>query len=170
MFMRLAGACLILLGCGSFGFLIAGNAVREMYALRNLINAIDYMICDLQYKSTPLPALCKSIATTTSGAVSRLFHTLAGELESSESPDVTDGMKKALSRCKELPIMTYQLLERLGQRLGLFDLDGQVRTLDAVRQEAMQMLNACKEGHEVRSRSCKTIAVCAGAAIVILLI
>lgn len=170
MTVKLVGACLVLLGCSSFGFLIVGNAVGEIYALRNFICAIDYMICDLQYKSTQLPTLCKNVATATKGTVSRLFRLLSHELEASQSLDVTVGMKAALSHCQDLPTKTFRLAESLGQRLGVFDLDGQVRILETVRQEAVLTLNACEEGHDARSRSCRTIAVCAGAAIVILLI
>ena len=167
---KIFGACCVLLGCGSFGFLIAGNAVREIRALRNFINAVEYMICDLQYKSTPLPALCKGVSKATSGVVSRSFSLLAQELESNFSPDVSGCVAAVLSRCKDLPETTSGLFFNLGQRMGLFDLDGQVHTLNSLRQECMRVLKTCEEGLEVRSRSCKTIALCAGAAIVILLI
>lgn len=167
---KILGACCILLGCGSFGFLIVGNTMKEIYAVRNFISALDYMICDLKYRSTPLPTLCRDASKATNGIVSRIFLLLAHELESSISADVRGCISTVLSHSKELPEKTSKLFYDFGQRMGLFDLDGQVQMLDTLRKESVRVLTACEEGHVVRSRSCKTIGVCAGAAIVILLI
>ena len=58
----------------------------------------------------------------------------------------------------------------LGRWLGRFDLDGQLKGLDAVRQECRRHLEELNNNREVRLRSYQTLGLCAGAAIAILFI
>lgn len=170
MIIRLIGSGMILFGCASFGVLISQKAKNEISALRNFVIALEYMECELQYRVTPLPDLCRQTGAMTKGSVSKLFYQLSRELESQISPNVSICMASAVNSIKEITPQIAFLSEELGDRLGIFDLDGQVRVLQSIRHEAQSALEKCEKGHEVRSRSCKTIAVCAGAAIVILLI
>jgi len=170
MTIRFIGACFILFSCGSFGFLISRSAKKEIYALENFVIAMEYMECELRYRMTPLPNLCCKTASVTKGTVSKLFELLCSELEAQISPNVSVCMSSALYKCRDVPGKIVVLWESMTERLGIFDLDGQIRVLSSLREEAKNMLKLCKQGHDARSRSYKTIAVCAGAAIVILLI
>ena len=49
------GALMVVAGCGGVGFTMAAAYIREEWALRSLIGALDYMTCELQYRLTPLP-------------------------------------------------------------------------------------------------------------------
>ena len=62
MSIKLIGAALIIAGCDGVGFSMAAAHRREESALRQLIGALDYMGCELQYHLTPLPELCRSAA------------------------------------------------------------------------------------------------------------
>ena len=104
------------------------------------------------------------------GVISNIFSTLHSELESKNSASVSDCMTVTLLKFNEMPEKTARLLKKLGKTLGQFDLNGQVHMLISLRQEADGMLKTCEEGHRIRSRSCKTIALCIGAAIVVLLL
>ena len=167
---RIIGAVLILLGCGSYGFTIAANAGKEIYCLRNLIIAIEYMLCDIAYQSTALPELFKNASKATKGIINRWLSLCAKVLDNRASPSVSACMNTALEHYKDMPPKTRKLIEAMGKRMGHFDVDGQAQMLLSLRREAEQQLKLCEEGHVVRSRSCKTLAICAGAAIVILLI
>ena len=170
MMVRLIGAGMILFSCGSFGFLISKSAKNEIITLKNFILAMEYMECELQYRMTPLPELCRATASVTKGKINKLFQMLSRELESQISPNVSMCMASALCSCREFSPRVKQLLEELGKKLGIFDLEGQLSMLRSLRKEAQHALKLCQEGYEIRSRSYKTIAICAGAAIVILLI
>jgi len=150
--------------------MIAANAGKEIHSLRNLIIAIEYMLCDIEYKSTALPELFKNASKATKGIINRWLSLCAKELENGASPSVRSCVNTSLERYRDMPPKTRQLIEALGQKMGHFDVDGQAQMLLSLRREAEQQLKLCEEGHVVRSRSCKTLAICAGAAIVILLI
>lgn len=170
MSIRIAGAILVIVGCGSFGFLIAAAHRREETILRQLLTALDYMQCELQYRLTPLPELCRQVAAGYSGAVRSVFFLLATELEDQISPDVERCMEHVLSKLKDLPKLTREAMELLGRSLGRFDLDGQLKGLEAVRQECRRNLEALAQNRDVRLRSYQTLGLCAGAALAILFI
>lgn len=167
---KLIGAILIISGCGGFGFKIASTHVRQERTLRNLIGILDYMECELQYRLTPLPVLCRQAAAESDGILRNLFLALTHELEDQIAPDVDRCMTAAMSKIKNIPFFTMEALEMLGRSLGRFDLNGQLKGLDAVRQECRRKLEELNNNREVRLRSYQTLGLCAGAAIAILFI
>ena len=82
------GAVLIILGCGGAGFSFSIAYRREEQLLQQLLAALDYMSCELQYRMTPLPELCRQTANGRKGVIGKLFQNLASELDSQISPDV----------------------------------------------------------------------------------
>lgn len=170
MSLKLIGAILIISGCGSFGFKIAAAHVRQERTLRNLIGILDYMECELQYRLTPLPVLCRQAATEADGVIRDVFLALTHELEDQISPDVEHCMTAALSKIKNIPTLTNESLLLLGRSLGRFDIDGQLKGLDSVRQECRRNLEYLNQNRDVRLRSYQTLGLCAGAAIAILFI
>ena len=170
MIIKWIGAALILVSCGSFGVIIAANHKNEVNTLKKLISALDYMECELQFRMYALPDLCRQTAGETEGILRRVFAMLANELEDQISPDVRHCMQSVLAKVKDVPVHTLVCLHLLGDSLGRFDLQGQLKGLEAVRQECRLKLNKLMGNSEVRIRSYQTLGLCAGAALVILLI
>lgn len=164
------GAICVLAACGGFGFQIAATQKREEHSLLQLLRVLDFAECELQYRLTPLPDLCRNAAAECSGALNELFLCLSRELEDQISPNATSCMQAALGRVKNLPTQTGEVLLMLGASLGKFDLGGQIRGIDSVRHECNRRLDALSENQDVRLRSYKTLGLCAGAALVILFI
>ncbi len=170
MIIKILGALFVILGCGGFGFMIAANARREMLALRQLITALDFMECELNYRMTPLPQLCRSTAAVTNGCIQRVFICLAEELESQNEGNVNNCILSTIHRCPDIPKYAAQRLTELGQSLGKFDLNGQVKCVQAINAENVRLLDRIRLDHNTRLRSYKTLGLCAGAALVILFI
>ena len=78
-------------------------------------------------------------------------------------------MKAVLAKSKDIPRHTLESLQNLGNSLGRFDLSGQLKGLEGVRQECRGKLTRLMGNQEVRLRSYQTLGLCAGAALVILL-
>ena len=78
--------------------------------------------------------------------------------------------KAALNNIPELPKKTAQYLGDLGQSLGVFDLQGQLRGLESVRCNCMSAITEREQQRPQRVRSYETLGLCAGAALAILLI
>ena len=63
---RWLGAIMIIAGCGGYGFSLAARYRQQERTLSELINALERMECELQYRMTPLPELCRMAAQDTS--------------------------------------------------------------------------------------------------------
>ena len=168
MSIKIIGAALIIAGCGGVGFSMAASHRKEEKALRQLIRALDYMGCELQYRLTPLPELCRCAASESGGAVSQALINLASELESQVSPDAPSCMNAALSRTAGLPSAARKNLQLLGTSLGQFDLQGQLTGLEAARKHCRRELEELSRDRDVRLRSYQTLGLCAGSALAIL--
>lgn len=161
---------MVVVGCGGLGFLIAAAHRREVKTLRQLISALDYMECELQYRMTSLPELCRQAAQMLCGPLKTVFSSLAAELDNQISPNVERCMQAVLYHAKDLPKLTAEALSKLGSSLGHFDLEGQLKGLEAVRSESRRILDNYSKNQDVRLRSYQTLGICAGAAIAILFI
>lgn len=162
------GALFVIIGCGSVGFAMSAAHRKEEKSLRQLIGALDFMQCELQYRMTALPDLCRLTAAQCSGVLRTLFQTLSRELEDQISPDVFHCMNAALAKVPNLPVHTEESLRILGRTLGRFDLDGQLLGLENARHNCRTLLEKLSENREIRLRSYQTLSLCAGAALAIL--
>jgi stage III sporulation protein AB len=170
MSIKLIGAVLVLLVCGGTGFKMAANHRREVKSLQQLCAALEHMECEMLYRLTPLPELCRRTAEASTGAVAQFFFALSQELESQIAPEVFSCIQAALWKVKYIPTHTCKILERFGASLGSFDMEGQLKGLAAAREDAKQSLALLTDNQDARLRSYQTLGLCAGAAVVILFI
>jgi len=170
MLLKWIGGLCIILGCSYVGFRMASNQRREVQYLQMLQQQLEFMVCELQYRLTPLPDLCRKTAGEGSGALRKVFYTLAQELEDQISPNAERCMHSAISKCGNLPEITRNCLILLGKSLGRFNLDGQIKGLEAVCQDCKRHLEHLQHNKEERLRSYQTLGICAGAGIAILFI
>ena len=167
---KLFGAILTVVGCGSVGFQIAANYRREERALQQLLRILEFMACELQYRLTPLPALCKQIGRLYRQMPAQVFVILASEMESQIAPDAACCMLAALHKCCDIPPITRGILSDLGTLIGKFDLGGQIKGLHTASEECRRNLDELTKHRDSRLRSYQTLGLCAGAALAILLI
>ena len=168
--MKWIGAICVVLSCGGFGWYISSLHQKEERLIRQLLSALDYMECELQYRLTPLPDLCRQAAQQCGKDLETLLQRFAEELESQISPDVGCCMRCALETFKPIPLKTQELLQRLGNSLGRFDLDGQVKGLESLRGGCRKELKSLEQNRERNLRTYQTLGLCAGAALAIILI
>lgn len=168
--MRLIGAMTIFLCGGYLGFSMVASHKREEKTLRQIITAISYMQCEIQYRLTPLPQLLGQASKQVDGICSMVLNALVVELENQISPDVSCCMEAILRRQRNIPEHSQEVLSFLGQCLGRFDLQGQMQELDAVAALCKRHLAQMENNRETRLRSYQTLGLCAGAAVAILLL
>ena len=138
--------------------------------MRQLVGALDFMECELQYHLTPLPDLCRQAGRENRGAVHQVLIALARELECQIAPDVHSCMHAALVSCPEVPKRVRQAFEIMGTSLGRFDMEGQVKGLETVRTFCRRELEELAQNRDNRLRSYQTLGLCAGAALAILFV
>ena len=165
---KIFGAILVIVGCGSVGFRLASSQKKEEALIRQLVSTLDYMECEMQYRLTPLPELCKLASDCLSGQLRSFFVSLSEELEAQVSPDVPHCVRAALSKSNEYPPSIRELLTLLGKTLGKFDVEGQLKGFEEVRSEGRRKLEEMAKNRDIRLRSYQTLGLCAGAAMAIL--
>lgn len=168
--LKLIGALCVIVGCGSCGFMMASQYLSKIRLLKNLVIVLDYMECDLTYRCTPLPLLCRQAGEQVTGKVHQIFVLLADELDAQVSPDVQRCMASVLDRLGNLPFVFSGILLGLSTNLGKFDMPGQLRALDNARALCRENLNKLQENKDSHIRSYQTLGLCAGAAIAILFV
>ena len=164
------GALLVIAGCGGVGFTMAASYKREERCLRALVRALDYMTCELQFRLTPLPELCRAAGKECGGPVGQALMVLSQELESQVSPDADSCMYATLGKLNNLPATSNEALTLLGKSLGRFDLEGQIQGIEQVRSHCRRELASLENGRDQRIRGYQTLGVCAGAALAILFV
>ena len=168
MILKWIGALLVVVGCGGFGFAMAAAYRREIQMLSQLVNLLEFMECELEYRITPLPALFYKLSEQSTGQLKAIFHALAKEMEEQISPDAKCCMDVVLSKTNDLPNSVRSALVALGDSLGRFDLDGQMKEIAAVKLVCASNLEVLRSQKDNRVRSYQTLGLCAGAALAIL--
>lgn len=168
--LKIFGVVFIIASCGGVGFQIAANHRVEERALHQLTSILEYMECELQYRLTPLPTLCRQISHGFSGAIGSVFSELAIEMEAQLFPDISHCMCTVLERSPKIPPITRDKLHMLARSMGKFDLDGQLKGLATMRNDCQRSFDSLCCNREVRLRSYQTLGLCAGAALAILFI
>lgn len=169
MYIKLIGAGLILAGCGGCGIRLAMLHRSEVTALHQVLQVLDGMLCELEFRLTPLPELCRIGSEYASGGVQRFFLSLADEMDQQVSVDVRQCTAAALKQVRGLPAQTTFELENLGQSLGRYDLQGQINSLRQCKQSCLNRLKGLEHQQSQRLRSYQTLGFCAGLALAILL-
>ena len=98
MLLKILGALFIITACGSVGFKMAIDYRKEEDTLRHLIEILNYSTCELAYRLTPLPELCRQIGIQFSNLLGKVFVSLAIEIEKQESTDIVCCMLCVLNK------------------------------------------------------------------------
>lgn len=170
MVFKMIGAALIVISCGSVGFYLAAQHRAEERSLRNLASILGHMECELRYTLMPLPTLCRQAALTYPQMPGKLFNDLAITMDSQITPDMPSCVKQVLDKNRNLPEITKGVIANLGETIGRFDLEGQLKGLAIAQDECKRNLNMLENNRDSRLRSYQTLGLCAGAALAILLI
>ncbi len=81
MFIKLIGACMILVSGSSVGWLIASTYLNRIRELKDLQVAISVMDTEISYGQVLLPEALRSVSNIINGPNSQLFYEAAEELE-----------------------------------------------------------------------------------------
>ncbi len=167
---RLIGALAVIIACGGFGLMLANAYRKQEKSLFFLQRMIGYIENDLSYRATALPDLLYEAGKLGSGCVQEVLVRLANALQSGEYTDAATAMEQILRSLPEVPDVLQNLFRQLGQSLGRFDIDGQLRELKAVSQNCTAVLDDMRLNRKMRIRNYQTLGLCAGLALAILLI
>ena len=164
------GVIFVVGSCAGVGFSAALAYERQERILYQLLHVLSCMACELQYRLLPLPELCRQASQECGGTVQRVLISLAEELEHQMEPDVPSCMQTVLQKEPMPSRRIRRLFLMFGRSLGRFDLPGQIRGLEEVRTACERELKPLVQQKQNAIRSYRTLGICAGAAIAILLL
>lgn len=170
MTIRILGAILIISGCTGVGYALSRNYRREERAMEDLVQCLEWMMCEMNYRMPPLAALFRGAAEVCKGTVSQTMGQMAYELEQQLTPNIGACMHAAIAAVPNLPEKPGDHLRALGTSLGHFDLEGQIDRLQAASILCKQELKRMSNERETRLRNYQTLGICAGVALVIILL
>lgn len=165
---KIMGALLVIAASGGFGFSLAAAYQHSENSLRQLLRGIEFMICELEFRQTPLPELCRMAGSEAGGQVGKVFFTLAEELENQLVADAGTCMAAVVQGFGNLPVRTERNLLQLGHTLGRFALSGQVSGFRSAAALCRRDLESMAMDKDVRLRSYRTLGICCGVALAIL--
>ena len=166
---KLIGVLMVGFSFCTVGFRTAAQVKKEISCLKDLLVIFDHMECELNYHLTPLPDLCIHVAQV-GKSLSFIFERLSEELSAQVLPNVSMCMEVAISKSKEIPQVVRELLTEFGHSLGRYDLQGQLVSLESVRQKCASLLTELEKDKYERIRCYRTIGLCAGIMLSILLL
>ena len=167
---KLVGSICVLAASGIFGVALAYHHLQSIKLMENLITILHDMECELRYRRTSLPQLCRQIGDQRSGKLSEVFLILSEEMDQQIKSDAYRCMLVALEKANVSDPHIYGALQELGNSFGRFDVDGQVRGLKRIREKCELDYKVLLEKKKNYLYSYQTLGLCAGAAIVILFV
>lgn len=170
MTMKFLGSILIIVGSGGVGMALTSYDRQQMHAMQDLHHCLQWMCWELQYKRLPLADLAREAKTHYDGVIAQVMGVFADELQQQCLPNPSVCMDAAIANVKKVPKRAAYHLHRLGASLGAFDLENQLRSLDAEQRLCGQELEQMRMGMQMRSRNYRTLSLCAGTALVIILL
>ena len=164
------GAILIIASCSGCGFSVAAGKRREERLFYQLMEILQFMESELQYRLTPLPDLCRMAAGESKGILQTVFINLFRELSWQKLPDAGSCMYAALQRSGDIPVRVRRLLVQLGHTLGRFDLSGQLQGIREVGKRCEESIQHIHKNKDERLRAYQTLGIFACAALAIILV
>ena len=168
--MKWIGVVFVIASCTGWGFMMVANERKEEKRLEQLLHALRCMENELSNRMWPLPSLFSQVSDRMEGEVGQLFRLLSSELGRQECMDAGACMDKVLEQFPMELGKMKPILAELGHSLGHFDLPGQLSEVASCRRDVETMLESQQDGQKQRHRCYRTLGICAGCALALLLL
>ncbi len=170
--LKVMGAALVLLCSGAVGFGFAGDLHAQIAQMSALITALENLKGEIEARRTPLPAALMMLAGSENGQIGAFFKLCADNLlrENRSSPYLA--IRYALDKCKGLMLskQTRLTLLSFGMSLGKIDAESQISAVMLASSRLEQELGSLQKQAPARTKSYRTIGVCTGLALAVILL
>ena len=170
--MRILGAVLVIAASAFVGFGFAAAVRRQCRQQEALLSALELMKNEMQYRMTPLEDVFAMLRNVRESAVAELFEHWSENLYGTQLMSVEAALQRAVEQTHELnlPPESLQTLRSLSQSLGKLDADGQCSAIQLSQTQLQNQLAIARAGSEKRAQSYRTVGVCAGLALAVILL
>ena len=170
--MKAAGIVFILVSAVTMGFRLAQGLRKRCSLIRQLQSVIQVLKNEITFGAVPLPQAFAKVAASADGQVSALFGKVSGSMEQRCWVTPMSAMKQAL---EEVPEWNREdrlcsILLELCAKLGQYDTDSQRQGIDLAMIQLEDERRTAEQERSIKSRTYKTLGICAGLAVSILLL
>ena len=168
---RWFGFILIVTGAAASGSLLAAGVRRSVRQCTAMQNALAFMKAEIEFHLTPLDQISMQMASMLPQPLSLVFRSVSRDIR--RMPGVLPGslMRRALNvhRNKITPELS-KILADLFELLGKQDVLAQVRAAELAEARLKQEIHRIEAEKKDRCRTYRTIGICAGLAVAVILI
>ena len=166
--MKWAGVLFVVVSAGSMGFQIAASLNHRCRIRRELISVLQILRNEIEVRGTPLPQCFALMSASGKTVRSTLFGTGARDMDANRWVTPSDAMDRALTDLEEPALR--QILMPLASQLGKYDLEAQLQGIVRAKQETDTLLCALEHERRIKSKTYRTLGICMGLAVAILLV
>lgn len=170
--MKLLGAVLVVLASCVVGFGYAGSVRAQIRQTEALLAAVTTMKNEIAYRMTPLEDLLELLRHSQEPVIGDFFENWKNTLYHGEYTTIQRALNQAVSKTEGLNLTeeTVQTLDVLAGSLGKSDVEGQCTAIDLTAEQLRLQLQYLQAGSHRRARSYRTISVCTGLALAVILL
>ena len=169
--LKLMGACFVAAASFFIGLAARQGMRRQVDLLRQLRLALELMQGEMELHGPPVAELFDTVGRQMDGPVGSLFRGASVEMSAVTGRPPQTAMRMILEQEPSLlgQEETGLLLELCGC-LGRYDLGGQSRALELYKRRLDSMVSEAEKLLRRRARSSMTASVCAGLALIVILL
>lgn len=166
--MKIIGVIFVILSAGSVGFQMAAALRRKSGLLRELEDALRLMRSEIDVYGTPLPQVFAAMAASTDGTLEALFSCIAKDMDANRWVTPSDAVRLALQNVEDDNIGSVLL--PLSKMLGKYDIEAQLQGINSALLQTSQKITDLEQERKLKSKTYRTLGICAGLAVAILLL
>lgn len=170
--MKLIGVLFVVLSAASVGFRFSYAVKQRCDLIGQLQVALRLLKSEISNHGTPLPEAFAVLAAATRGNVALYFSTAAKQMDQKRWMTPADSLVMAEDHLRELPANdpVRRILKELANGLGRLSWDNQLHSIDCAMVRLEEMRRIAEQDRTIRCRTYRTLGLCAGLALAILLI
>lgn len=166
--MKALGIAFILLSAFSVGSRISVGLKQQCRYLQCVIDALQIFENEIAVRCTPLPEAFSVMATAAQGSAQTIFLHVSDQMQQQRWTSPRSAMENALKSISENLI--GDILLDLSDKLGKYDIDTQLAEIAYAKERVKRRLYDLESERKMKSKTYKTLSLCTGLAVVILLI
>lgn len=168
--LRAIGAALLLAGSAVLGLAAVGRLERRAAALRSLIEALELLERELDFRLPPMKELILETAQRSTEPASGFLRACGEGLDGLEGTPLSGLWRQAATeKLTALKNCDLETLFSVGAVLGRYDGEGQRRAIAAARERLTGLLSDAAEERRRQGKVYGALSITAGAFLVILL-
>lgn len=170
--MKLIGILFVVISAASIGFRFSLAVRQRCDLLGQLLLALRLLKSELSSHGTPIPEAFGFAAAGTKGSAANYFSTAAKQMNQKRWLMPEKALELAAEELKELsaddPVKA--VLRDFASCIGRFELESQLHGIDCAAARLEELRKLSEQEKTLRCKTYRTLGVCAGLALAILLV